>query len=210
MYNEGVPNQKKFSTINLVPQDEFDRSIVGKSLKWALTTGKSIVILTEFVVILAFLSRFKLDRDLNDLNEVIIQKQALVDSYNEVEQQMLDLQTRMTLVGEIKNTSVNVADSMNQLAQITPLDTSFDTVELNQKGWALKGVSGTEAGFATLLAGLKSSDKFDNVKVGNVRFDLRKGGLLFGIDTVFPKAPTTVSSSVNSKSSPTPTPRSGQ
>ena len=185
-----MPNQKKFSSINLVPQDEFDRSVIGKVLKWALTTGKSIVILTEFVVILAFLSRFKLDRDLNDLNEVIIQKQALVDSYNDVEQQMLDIQARMTLVGEIDNISVNVSDSMSQLATVVPLDTKLDSVELGQTGWSIKGVAGTETGFATLLAQLQNSGQFDTVNVGSLRYDPRKGGLVFGLDAVFPKTPT--------------------
>jgi Tfp pilus assembly protein PilN len=185
-----VPNQKKLSGINLVPQDEFDSSVVGKALKWALTTGKSIVILTEFVVILAFLSRFQLDRDYNDINEIIVQKQGLVQAYSRVEQEILDVQARMTLAGEIQNTSVNVTTSLDELSLMVPLDTRLETVELNQSGWILRGVAGSETGFANLISRLENSNKFDAINIGDVRFDLRKGGLVFSIEAIFPQAPT--------------------
>lgn len=186
-----MPNQKKLSSINLVPQDEFDKSVIGKVLKWALTTGKSIVILTEFVVILAFLSRFKLDRDLNDLNEVIIQKQTLVESYSQVEEQMLDVQARMTLAGEISNTSVNVSQSMDELSRLIPIGTKMDTIELNQTNWVLRGIAGSETGFAALMSRLENSGKFATINAGDVHFDLRRGGLVFSIEARFPKASET-------------------
>lgn len=196
-----MPNQKKFSSINLIPQDEFDKSLVGKSLKWALTTGKSIVILTEFVVILAFLSRFKLDRDLNDLNEVILQKQNIVESYSEVEERMLDVQARMTLAGEISNTTVNVSQSMDELALLVPIGTKLDTVELNQTDWVLRGVAGSETGFATLMSRLENSGKFETINAGDVHFDLRRGGLVFSIDARFPRVAET-RKTANTQSSP--------
>lgn len=197
-----MPNQKKkFSSINLIPQDEFDKSLVGKSLKWALTTGKSIVILTEFVVILAFLSRFKLDRDLNDLNEVILQKQNIVESYSQVEERMLDVQARMTLAGEISSTTVNVSQSMDELALLVPIGTKLDTVELNQTDWVLRGVAGSETGFATLMSRLENSGKFEIINAGDVHFDLRRGGLVFSIDARFPRVAET-RTTANNRSSP--------
>ena len=57
--------------INLLPREEFEQKTVGRFLIWALTVGRWIVIVTELIVITAFLSRFKLDRDLANLYEKI-------------------------------------------------------------------------------------------------------------------------------------------
>ena len=53
--------------INLLPKTEFELSFWGRFIKWALSTGRYIIILTELVVIIAFMSRFKLDRDASDV-----------------------------------------------------------------------------------------------------------------------------------------------
>jgi hypothetical protein len=64
--------------INLLPREEFEKKPIGKFLTWALSIGRYIIIFTELIVILAFLSRFKLDRDLSDLNQSIREKQAVI------------------------------------------------------------------------------------------------------------------------------------
>ena len=68
------------SEIELLPQEGWEKGTLGKLLKWALTAGRYIVIVTELAVIMAFLSRFKFDRELTDLHEEIKQKQAVIQS----------------------------------------------------------------------------------------------------------------------------------
>jgi len=62
-----VPTRSSLFKVNLLPKDNFEFSLVGKFLRWALTAGRVMVVLTEFVVILAFGSRFWLDKEMNDL-----------------------------------------------------------------------------------------------------------------------------------------------
>ena len=47
-------------------------------IKWALSIGRVVVIATEAIALSAFLYRFSLDQQLIDLNDKIVQKQALV------------------------------------------------------------------------------------------------------------------------------------
>ena len=61
----------KNKSINLLPQEEFDASIFGRTLKWAMGTFRIIVIITEMVVMGAFLSRFWLDAQNSDLDNSI-------------------------------------------------------------------------------------------------------------------------------------------
>ncbi len=178
-----MPAKRSFFTkVNLIPQDEFERSFLGKALSWSLTAGKSIVILTEFVVILAFLSRFKLDRDLNDLNEVLIQKQAVVDSYAEIETRMRAIQARLDVVQEIDKSTLDAEGVLTDLIASTPLDVEYESVNLSNTNIALIGVAGSEAGFSALLNKVRESGKWTQVSLGDVEFSQRRGGVVFTIN----------------------------
>jgi len=176
-----VPAKRAFANINLTPKDEFDSSVVGKSLKWALTAGKSIVILTEFVVILAFLSRFKLDRDLNDLNEEISQKQLVVDSFSQVETQMREVQARLAIVKKVDLSSLDIQEYMSFLTTTTPKGISLSNLDLSVDRLNMKGQSGSEAGFARLIAELNRSGRFSSIDVGKTEFNPRAGVLVFDV-----------------------------
>lgn len=182
-----MAKSKKFSTINLKPQDEFDKSIIGKVLKWSLTTGKSIVILTEFVVILAFLSRFKLDRDLNDLNEQIIQKQFVVESYEDTEKKIIDIQNRMSLVAQIDSTTVKVKDTVNELSNLVPRGITISSIEFSQSGWNVAAEADSESIYAIFINRLENSGRFASINESNLKYDLRNGKLVFSLTAEFPK-----------------------
>ena len=66
-YTEVVMAAPKKHEIELLPKEEWEKTSFGKFIKWTLNVGRYIVIATELIVILAFVSRFKLDRDLTDL-----------------------------------------------------------------------------------------------------------------------------------------------
>lgn len=181
---------KKLSTINLKPQDEFEKSLIGKTLRWALTTGKSIVILTEFVVILAFLSRFKLDRDLNDLNEQIMQKQFVLENYEDTEKRMVDAQDRLSLVAQIDTTTVKVKDTINELSDLIPRGITVTSIEFSQTGWNVAAEADSESIYANMVSRLENHDKFENVNVSDIKYDLRNGKLVFSLTAEFPRKET--------------------
>lgn len=180
----------KLSSINLRPLDEFDKSVVGKILKWSLTTGKSIVILTEFVVILAFLSRFKLDQDLNDVNEQIVQKQFLLESFQNVEDQMIKIQDKLSLIEQINSTTIKIRNSIDELSLLTPVGVRIESIELSQNGWIIKAQADSESAYAQFVNRLSSSDKFDFVETSGIKFDLRTSKITFNVDARFPKKET--------------------
>ncbi len=181
-----MPASKKYSHINLVPQDDFESSTVGKILRWSLTTGRMIVIMTEFVVILAFLSRFKLDRDLNDITEVTTQKQAIVDSFDQVETLMRDIQGRLKIVKTIQEGTINSSKTFTTLINLTPKDVFFDSVELGTDAWRLQGIAGSENSFAQLLKQLQDLKIFAKLQVSDIQYNLKRGGTTFVISAYFP------------------------
>lgn len=177
----------KFGKINLLPRDSFELSVLGKILKWALTSGRVLVVLTEFVVILAFGSRFYFDKKLNDLIEVIGQKQAVVESYVEIEGKIRDLLSRQAIVDKYLKTGLRIGSIINQIKGTTPQDVSFTEVSVDDKGFSMTGTAGSEGGLANLLIGVNSIKDVTSVNVGSIDFDQREGLINFKVSVVINK-----------------------
>ena len=64
--------------INLLPRDSFESSQIGIVLAWLLSFGKWAVIVTQLIVMGAFLWRFSLDRELTDLKKSIAKNVAII------------------------------------------------------------------------------------------------------------------------------------
>ncbi len=89
---------KEYTSVNLLSKDPFSESFVGKILMWALSIGRYIVVFTELVVILSFLSRFTLDRQMTDLNSKINQQLLIVESYGGLEENFRSIQDKLSFV----------------------------------------------------------------------------------------------------------------
>jgi len=112
-------------SINLLPKTEFEKSYWGKFLKWSLSSGRYIIILTEMVVILAFLSRFKLDRDLLDLSESISGKVNILEATYPVEQSFLVTQSRLNQAKEVLSFAPIPSDLLNHITDHVPAGMSI-------------------------------------------------------------------------------------
>src|SRR3990167_2747697 len=116
-----MPALRSSLSVNLLSQDAFSASIVGKVLLWALSIGRYIVVFTEAIVILSFLSRFKLDRDLTDLNTGIEQQLAIIQSFGDLEQNIRNLQEKLDFIAALE-TQLPPQAVVNHLAQAIPPD----------------------------------------------------------------------------------------
>ena len=171
----------KLAKINLLPKDSFEFSSLGKFLKWSLTTGRVLVVLTEFVVILAFGSRFYFDKRLNDLIEEIDAKQAVVDSYAEIEKTTRDILTRQKVVDSYLTNNLRISDRINQIRRATPQDVTFDDIAIGENGLSLSGTANSESGLANLIAGINQIPDVESVTVAGIDFDQRQGNIKFKI-----------------------------
>jgi hypothetical protein len=113
-----MPAQKL--SVNLLPPSEFELSFWGRFLKWAVTTGRYIIILTELVVIIAFLSRFKLDEELRNVNEKIQTQVNYLESEQPRLQEFLSVQKRIGLVGMAVQKSSSISGVLKYLEQRKP------------------------------------------------------------------------------------------
>jgi Tfp pilus assembly protein PilN len=176
--------------INLLPQEEFSASTLGRILTWALSTFRIIVILTEVVVMLAFLSRFWLDARANDLNDEIRQKSAVISASADFEKQFRDIQNRLKIFDTVTGNVGTVSQYLEGLSSYIPIDVTLSSFQFSSGSLQLRGNSASEIGIAQFIANLQGSKIFTNIALSSIgtnpqnnsqltfglKIDLMKGG----------------------------------
>jgi hypothetical protein len=112
--------------ISLLPESNDPRSFWSRFFKWITTTGRATIVITEFIVISAFVSRFWLDRKNSDLSEVSRQKQAILESVIPFEKEFVQLQNRLTYIKDFYKNQPQYDKQINSLISSTPNDLFFE------------------------------------------------------------------------------------
>lgn len=162
------------TTIEFLPQEDWEKGTAGKILKWALTVGRHIVIFTELIVILAFLSRFKLDRDLTDLGEKIKQQQAVLASWEEFEKEFRFLNKRLEIIEDLRRNRIDAEEILGELAGLTPVDVQISEFSVTGEEVSLTATSLSEGGLGTFVKNLEKSSKFEKISITQVVSNIEK------------------------------------
>jgi len=175
----------KKRSINLLPKDAFESSGLGVVLSWALTFGKWAVIITQLIVMSAFLWRFVLDRQLTDLRKEIEKQKAIITSYSQVENDFLVLQTQLKEAKLIVESQQHFVDTLALVQSVTPPDVWYERLTVNDESVAITAYSSTLPGFSRFLSAIQKNPEFRTVNVSTIedggaqgaqlRFDLTLG-----------------------------------
>lgn len=170
-----------FPEINLLPKDPFYDTVFGKVMTWALKVGRYIVVFTEIIVIMSFASRFKLDRDLTDVNSKIVQKTALAQSYGDTESHLRSIQKKSDTIGKllIQNNSLSAFDT---LIKLVPIDVKITRVGYEPTQLQVNGIAKSSQNFAAFLTQVQKEPTFKSVTVNQiVTGDKRDPGVSFSL-----------------------------
>lgn len=156
----------KNKSVNLLPQEEFDVSIVGRTLKWAMGTFRIIVIVTEMVVMGAFLSRFWLDAQNSDLGNSIKIKSAQIAAQVALEKEFRSVQSKLSIAKQI-GISAPPSGKIDSISSKLPPGVILTAISILESTAVVKGASTTELGVAQFIANLKADPSFKNVELGS-------------------------------------------
>lgn len=157
----------KNKLINLLPQEEFDASTIGRILKWAMGTFRIIVIVTEMIVMGAFLSRFWLDAQNSDLSESISIKSAQISAQSAFEKQFRDVQKKLSIVKTI-DAKNQPSSRINLVASKVPQDITLTAISFGEDSGEVKGSATSEISIAQFLSNLKAEKTFKSVELGPI------------------------------------------
>jgi hypothetical protein len=176
-----LPGKLPKIEINLLPKDPFMESLPGKFLTWSLSIGRYIVVLTELIVIISFLSRFQLDRKLTDLNEAIEKQKSIILSYQETENRFLTTQTKINFLKKVQQNNTFL-DSMNFLEKNLPIDVKLSSISIQSSGWTLSASALSAQGMKLAVDKIISINSQSDVSMGSVKLNSRTGTIDFDIN----------------------------
>ncbi len=160
-------------SINLIGEEEMENTPVGRIVSWAVTYGRYIMIGTEIIVLLAFISRFSLDRKLTDLKESVTEKEEIIIANQEFEMSFRSLQDQVSKIQNLLSIPTTAFNALNTVGFLLPADVYFTTLDVNRERVLANAIAGSTNGFSQFIANLQAAQMFGNVDIG----DVKRGGV---------------------------------
>lgn len=155
--------------INLLPRDSFESSQVGIILSWLLSFGKWAVIVTQLIVMGAFLWRFSLDRELTDLKKSIAKNVAIIKSYEQIERDFVLTQKRLATAKTVIAQQKAITEELSTLASVTPLDVWYEKLTITPTSTTLSAYSRSLPGFSQFLSAIQKDNRYSSVSVARIQ-----------------------------------------
>ena len=133
-------------------------------MKWALSTGRYIIILTEIVVIGAFLSRFKFDQELADLTDAVNNKQEILKHTVATEQNFRTVQKRMNAAANLIATQNKPSLVFDDISTILPASMTLNSVAVTPGQVMVVAQAAGELDVGTFLSQLVNQTNRDGVR----------------------------------------------
>lgn len=129
-----MPKPKSKIAINLdllKPQSNPEKLLV-KLLRWLLSSGRFIFIFVEAVVLIAFLTRFKLDADLAARKEAIEEQIPYIESLKPDEILIRQVQLKLSTINALKINQPDYPQILQQIGSSTPLSVTITSLSLEK------------------------------------------------------------------------------
>jgi len=154
--------------INLLPKKGFANSALGSILEFFSTYGRYIIVGTQLIVLIAFFSRFKLDRELTDLRDAVDQKKAIITDLQIFESEVRLLQQRLKNIRDLKQGHDFVRDTLSVVKTVLPPGTVLEDLNIQAYSFGVDGISQDQQAFADLIITLRKSEELDNILFSNI------------------------------------------
>lgn len=162
-------------SINLLPRDAFEMSPLGVILEWALVFGKWTVILTQLIVMGAFLWRFALDRELTDLRKSIATDIAVVKSYEQIERDYVLAQKQIAQAKTAIAQQQLLLHTLLEIEFITPPEVWYDKMTLTPNELTMTAYASSLSSFGQFLTSIQTDARFSSVRLGKVESSTTRG-----------------------------------
>lgn len=125
-----MPSKKE---ISLLVGAGSPNSLSDKIIFWISNVLRYIMVFTELIIIIIFLSRFKLDRENTDLSDRIRQQRSIIQVNANFEKEYTNLQKKIDLIGKLYKDQPDYYNKLISIIQNTPSDITFNSLALENK-----------------------------------------------------------------------------
>lgn len=169
--------------INLLGKNAPDNTVFARMIDWITSYGRYIMVTTELVVLVAFVSRFSLDRKLTDLNEMITQKQEIIEVNQPLETAFRQTQQRIKDANVIIASQAKAYKGLLAVQSTVPAGTYIDSFQISNGKLNMSMVSMSTSSFAQFLTMITSNRNLTNVSVDSIG-GKSSGGISYSLTAV--------------------------
>lgn len=163
--------QKNKKQINLLPREDFDKTTLGRVLKWSLTTFRYIVIFVELIVVGGFLSRFYFDVQIGNLNEEIMQQSAAISARSDFERIFRKTQLKLSVLENISSESNSVIPIIKVISDNISSDSQVTRLTKDGAKVSIEIATLSEVSALNFTENLRRSDVFLKLSITRVQSD---------------------------------------
>ncbi len=179
-----MPNSKFKLDLNLLKPQSKPEKLPVKFIHWLLSSGRYIFVLVNGLVLVAFISRFKLDADLASKKEAIEEQIPYIESLKPYEILIRETQLKLSTIGTIKKSSLDWSAVLKKIADQTPTNVKIIGINIEKNvgsaTFRIAGQTQTNNELTSFIMGLKKEDAFSKVTLANI--GLEQGVIKFTID----------------------------
>lgn len=139
-----------------------------KILDWALTIGRFLIILTETIALIIFVSRFSLDRELVDLHDNIKRKQQLLQSLNKTEGNFRSLQARLAIAKKLEGSSGNLASLLKEILSASQSNGVITAFTMSERTILINSNVKSTSAITTLVNAIKNNPRIASVSLDKI------------------------------------------
>lgn len=181
--------------LSLLPDSNNPNSFSAKFIKWLTTVGRWVIVLTELIVISAFISRFWLDRKNSDLSDVIRQKQAILESSQVFETKFLSFQKRLNFIKAFYGQNHDYSTKIDSLVGSAPKDLVYKNLNFTSDSSTNKinanatVTAFTEDSIIKFITNLMSNSDIETVKINQIEKKAKDNNYSISLSVVFKNFP---------------------
>ena len=139
-----------------------------KFIKWALTGGRMIVVLTEIIALSAFLYRFSLDRKIVDLNDKIKQKQTIAKYLKNEEDKYRSLQNRLLISSAYENSAGENVKLLKEIIELNPKGMTLNSIAFSPEYARIDANFSSVTSLTSLIKTLRNHPKISVVSLDKI------------------------------------------
>lgn len=157
------------------------QSFIDRFLNWALSIGRVIVIVTEFIALLVFLMRFDLDRQIIDLHSKINQEQIIVKLLNKNETTFRNLQDRLKNINTLEKQAPQQALILHDIFSLVPAAVNIDQISFESGIIQIEATTQNPQTITSFLKALRTYPQLTGVAVDKVENKTSTATIVIGI-----------------------------
>lgn len=151
--------------INLLEETTTPKTFWEKFYLWALTIGRFVVVGTEAIVLLVFIARFKLDRDLNDITDSLESKYIILQTLSTTEEKARSAQMLLGDLREISDLQPKKGDIYGEVLGLATEGTTIQTLNITNNRLTVNAEAEGVTRFNEFENSFKQTDFLDNVTI---------------------------------------------